>query len=37
MSAADVFFDSNVLLYLIASDSPKADRAEQLIGRGGMD
>jgi predicted nucleic acid-binding protein len=36
MSAADVFFDSNVVLYLISGDSMKADRAEQLIGAGGI-
>ena len=36
MSAANVFFDSNVLLYLISNDSSKADRAEQLISGGGI-
>ena len=35
MSAADSFFDTNVLLYLLSADSSKADRAEDLIGRGG--
>ena len=32
----DVFFDTNVLLYLISSAPAKADRAEDLIGRGGV-
>jgi predicted nucleic acid-binding protein len=32
----DVFFDTNVLLYLISGDPAKADRAEDLIGRGGV-
>jgi predicted nucleic acid-binding protein len=30
------FFDTNVLLYLIGSDSVKADRAEQLLSSGGV-
>jgi predicted nucleic acid-binding protein len=30
------FFDSNVLLYLASADPAKADRAESLIGEGGM-
>jgi predicted nucleic acid-binding protein len=30
------FFDTNVLLYLIGSDSAKADRAEQLLSNGGV-
>ncbi|MFM9886761.1 MAG: PIN domain-containing protein [Burkholderiales bacterium] len=35
MSAADSFFDTNVLLYLLAADPVKADRVEQLLaGRG---
>jgi predicted nucleic acid-binding protein len=35
MSAAEIFFDSNVLLYLLSGDPAKADRAEQLLsGRG---
>jgi predicted nucleic acid-binding protein len=35
MSAAEDFFDTNVLLYLLSSDTVKADRAEQLLaGRG---
>ena len=36
MSATDVFFDTNVVLYLISGDSTKADRAEELIGAGGV-
>jgi predicted nucleic acid-binding protein len=30
------FFDSNVLLYIASGDPAKADRAEELIGAGGM-
>jgi predicted nucleic acid-binding protein len=30
------FFDSNVLLYIASGDPSKADRAEELIGAGGM-
>jgi predicted nucleic acid-binding protein len=30
------FFDTNVLLYVASSDPAKADRAEQLIGAGGV-
>jgi predicted nucleic acid-binding protein len=29
------FFDTNVLLYLVSEDSAKADRAEQLVRKGG--
>jgi predicted nucleic acid-binding protein len=32
---SDDFFDSNVLLYLLSDDAPKADRAEALLRRGG--
>lgn len=35
MSGARVFFDTNVLLYLLSSDAAKADRAEALLGQGG--
>jgi predicted nucleic acid-binding protein len=35
MSPAEAFFDTNVLLYLMSSDSVKADRAEQLVASGG--
>lgn len=31
-----VFFDTNVLLYLLSGDARKAERAEMLIGAGGM-
>jgi predicted nucleic acid-binding protein len=31
MSAADSFFDTSVLLYLLSKDSDKADRVEQLL------
>jgi len=34
MSAADTFFDSNVLLYLLSGDAAKADRAEALMVAG---
>ena len=36
MSADDAFFDTNVVLYLLSADSTKADRAEALIGGGGI-
>jgi predicted nucleic acid-binding protein len=35
MPATDVFFDTNVLLYLVSSDIAKADRAEGLLADGG--
>jgi predicted nucleic acid-binding protein len=35
MPAAEVFFDSNVLLYLVSSDVSKADTAEALLAEGG--
>ena len=35
MSAADVFFDTNVVLYLLSGDAAKADRAEELLAIGG--
>ena len=35
MSAADDFFDTNVLLYLLSADEAKADRAEALLAAGG--
>ena len=35
MSNASVFFDTNVLLYLLSGDGEKADRAEGLIAEGG--
>lgn len=30
------FIDSNVLLYLLSADSAKADRAEAILGEGGV-
>ncbi len=36
MPAADVFFDTNVLLYLVSGDMAKANRAEQLVEQGGV-
>jgi predicted nucleic acid-binding protein len=35
MSAADVFFDTSILLYLLSADARKADRVEALLGAGG--
>lgn len=35
MSVAEQFFDSNVLLYLLSSDSAKADTTEELLIQGG--
>jgi len=36
MKEADVFFDTNVLLYLLSADSGKADCAEELLAIGGI-
>ena len=36
MSKTRVFFDTNVLLYLLSADTPKADQAEQTIAQGGV-
>lgn len=36
MSGAEVFFDTNVVLYLLSADAAKADRAEELLAIGGM-
>jgi predicted nucleic acid-binding protein len=36
MSAAEAFFDTNVLLYLLSEETAKAARAEELIARGGI-
>ena len=33
---ADVFFDTNVLLYLLSDDAAKAGRAEKLLALGGV-
>jgi predicted nucleic acid-binding protein len=35
MSAADVFIDSSVLVYLLSANDAKAERAEQLLSRNG--
>lgn len=35
MSAADVFFDTNVVLHLLSSDVAKADRSEEILSIGG--
>ena len=36
MSAANSFFDTNVLLYLLSKDAAKADLAEALLATGGV-
>ena len=36
MLAAETFFDTNVLLYLLSEDAVKADRAEELLANGGV-
>jgi len=36
MSAADTFFDSNVLLFLLSPDTRKSDRVEELLEPGGL-
>jgi predicted nucleic acid-binding protein len=36
MSAAEAFFDTNVVLYLLSADAAKADRAEELLAMGGV-
>jgi predicted nucleic acid-binding protein len=36
MSAADSFFDTNVLLHLLSKDAAKADLAETLLATGGV-
>lgn len=33
---ADVFFDTNVLLYLLSDDARKAGRAEEILSLGGV-
>ncbi len=35
MRAAEDFFDTNVLLYLLSGDAAKADRVESLLAQGG--
>jgi predicted nucleic acid-binding protein len=34
-AAAEVFYDTNVVLYLLSGDAAKADRAEELLAGGG--
>ena len=34
MSAAKAFFDTNVVLYMLSSDTARADRAEELLAQG---
>ena len=36
MRAAEIFFDTNVLLYLLSENAGKADRAEKLLSSGGV-
>ena len=36
MSAAERFFDTNVVLYLFSSDDARADRAEKELSAGGV-
>ena len=36
MPDAKAFFDSNLVLYLLSTDAGKADRAEAVIGAGGI-
>lgn len=36
MSASEVFFDTNILLYVLSADAAKADRAEALLASGGV-
>lgn len=36
MNAADRFFDTNVLLYLLSGDDAKADCAEEALASGGV-
>jgi predicted nucleic acid-binding protein len=36
MSGADSFFDTSVLLYLLSSDTEKADRVEALLAESGI-
>ena len=36
MKEAKAFIDTNVLLYLLSADAAKADRAESVLGSGGV-
>ena len=35
MSAGEIFYDTNIILYLLSGDSARADRAEELLAAGG--
>lgn len=36
MTADEIFFDTNIVLYLLSADLDKANRAEQLVASGGV-
>ena len=36
MKDKTIFFDTNILLYLLSADHKKADRVEQLLSKGGV-
>ena len=36
MRGAEIFFDTNVVLYLLSADTVKADQAEELLSLGGV-
>ena len=36
MTGTDVFFDTNIVLYLLSADVAKADRSEELLAIGGV-
>lgn len=36
MNADEIFFDTNILLYLFSKDEAKAERAEALVADGGL-
>jgi len=36
MNAVEVFFDTNVLLYLLSADAARANRAQEIIAHGGV-
>ena len=36
MANSTVFFDTNILLYLLSDDTTKADQAEALLSAGGV-
>ena len=35
MRGTEVFFDTNILLYLLSGETDKADRAEAVLAQGG--